>query len=311
MDLDYSATDLVKLFRNNKASLILGISLLIPFLLIMSAIFQSWQATFSVQAQTGVVEIITNENQPNWALEAISISVDNNEAEVLDGILTISKDTKIRFQALADGSIYAVISPTKMANADSPIIIFDNSLTGSTVIATELFEMHFPLSSLTGQYTFPIQGTLKLGDALHSQISTGNPILMTGSIQVFGDALFGDGRFKALNEELEAGDQISLSNRNDEPVVGFGFIGLNQSHSMQLQYHAESDSVEVSRFGSDGYSVEPTIWDRLSFDPILKIIVDFLTTWIPVVLAFFLISFRLFDARNEIIKEESSSENQN
>lgn len=307
MDLEVSTTELIGLFKRNRTAAVVSLSLVIPFMLILITVLQPWQATFSIRAETGVLEIITTENQPSWMLSNIDASVDSGEIEQKVGILTILSNIKVKFQSLSEGGIYVTLQSMELQQPNSPIATFEDSESGLVSVVKNFLELKFPVSLNTQGYTLPFQGMIKIGDVLHSQTSLDNPILTSGNIEVFGDALFGEGRFSALEEELEPGDQMLLYNENNKPVVGYGFVAIKDHSIMQLQFHAEADYTEVSRFGSNGYLIGPTVWDRFSKDPILKILIDFLNVWVPLVLAIILISARLLDAhKKNLIKEEGS-----
>ena len=284
MDLDSSfVTQFYTTFKNSKVLRFFIFAGLFASLVLILFFKQSWQATFSVNANTGIVEIDTHTKQNSWYLSDINISIDSEESQVKTGALVISKNTEIKFTTFNNGNILVQITSNFLADAKAIIATFEDSIGEEIYLIKESLE--FILSN-EDNYIFPIQGQWKTGDVIHSQTSEDNPILFNGQIRVYGNTFFSEGKFQAIEELLEAGDQMELKYHNNKPAIGSGFVSMNKDYGLQIQYHAEADYADIKRFGSEGYKISPTIWNRLSNDPISVILFNIFITLAPFILIY-------------------------
>ncbi|MCF6317862.1 MAG: hypothetical protein L3J83_01065 [Proteobacteria bacterium] len=284
MDLDSSDyTQVYSSYKHSKLMKYIFLAILFFSLLSIPFFKQSWQATYSVNANTGIVEISVHKKQNSWYLKDVNISIDSNNDQVKTGTLVVFKNTNIKFTAYNNGNVFVEISSNSVANTKGIIATFEDSLGGK--IQTIKQSLGFLLTSNNG-YNFPIQGQWKIGDVIHGQTSEENPILLNGQIRVYGNTFFSDGKFQAIEELLEAGDQMELKYNDARPSIGSGFVSMNEDYGMQVQYHAEADYADMNRFGSAGYKISPTIWHRLSNDPISVILFNIFITLAPFILIY-------------------------
>jgi len=286
---------MIKKTTGAKNSLYTFSILLLLVLAFITFALSSWQGTFSLKATTEILQIKTSENLLDWALKDVEIAFDKNPIAKYSGYLSIDSGTIIDFQNRSDGFTYLSLRSADPKKKIASFLIEEDGTNLTQEISSKIDAFNHLQIRITDipknlKYIFPFQGQLTVGDTVHSQVSLDNQLLQHGEVEILGSTVIGNSRFKALDATIDSGEKIKFIKDTKISVNGYGFITIDKLSSMDVRYYVEADFIQVSRYGSDGYHIEPTMWDRLSNDPSLKAAILIITTAVSMYITYWFMS---------------------
>ena len=265
---------------------------LLPLIIIVIAMNLPWQATFSINAQTEVAEFETGQqNVPNWFIETERIRIDGIDADPFSGQLEIGSETRVRLVRLQNGPLRLTVDQA----GQGPVATLYDEAENRVATARERLQaiVAVPQGEAT---TLPIAGRAVIGDTIFSQSVETSPVLLDGHVQVFGRYVIGRNRFAAQQAPLDSGDRLELDYSSTAPG-GHGLIRVQRDRpGVQVVFHADADAVRILRFGTAGYELSPSLWARVSADPLYQSLLAIYAVLLPAIglaLASLLNQFRL------------------
>ena len=105
-------------------------------------------------------------------------------------------------------------------------------------------------------------------------------ILLSGQVRIIEQQLFRDKRYIAGDYLLDSGDRLALYKDNSlkENVNMKGFLRISDKTSFDFTVHGVGEVLMVFRLGSADYQITPSIWSRITKDPIIAAITTILAT---------------------------------
>ena len=265
---------------------------LLPLIIIVIAMNVPWQATFSINAQTEVAQFETaQQNIPNWFVTSERIRIDGVDAEPFSGQLEIGRETRIRLVRLQNGPLRLTVD---QSGPGTVATLYDKA---ESRIATAQKRLQAIVAVPQGEATtLPIAGRAVIGDTVFSQSVETSPVLLDGHVQVFGRYVIGRNRFAAQQAPLDPGDRLELD-YSSTSSGGQGLIRIQPGRpGVQVVFHADADAVRILRFGTAGYELSPSLWARVSADPLYQSLLAIYAVLLPAIgltLASLLNQFRL------------------
>lgn len=269
---------LLNLYGLRAAGLLLAVALLLPVALILWTMGSRWDATFSVSAQTEVLSFQTDKiNVPNWFLSFNRLRIDGEDIDPGQMQLSIGHDARSTLRRLETGPLQLQIESmgsekvtSLFSPADEPIIEVKRVL--QALIAPPAGE---PL-------TLPLAGQAVIGETVFAQTASTSPVLLDGEIEVFGLEFLGDNRFSANRAQLSPGDRLEILDHGNT-ASGHGLIRIeSDAPGMRVIFHADGDAASIVRFGTAGYELSPSLWSRISSDPLFRNILAIYAALLPV-----------------------------
>ena len=95
---------------------------------------------------------------------------------------------------------------------------------------------------------------------------TEKPLL--GNLFGEGGSLLSDVPYIVSRVSLDPGDRVQFISSDGNDIVARGAIIAGPTGRMQMVAHAKATAVKVDRFGSAGYSIRPTLTDRIMNEPL-------------------------------------------
>src|SRR6056297_651663 len=98
---------------------------LVPLIIIVLSMNLPWQATFSINAQTEVVEFETGQhNVPNWFVTTDRMRVDGVDTDPFSGQIEIGRETRVRLVRLQTGELRLTL---ERAGQGPAATLYDNA----------------------------------------------------------------------------------------------------------------------------------------------------------------------------------------
>ncbi|MFC4347117.1 hypothetical protein ACFO5Q_04605 [Kordiimonas lipolytica] len=277
MVLELSGDDVERIVKNKFQRLLLPLVLIaLPVIISLAILSIGWDISFSVTARTEVITIdAAGEALPEWTIKdarleeyTIDPSVDGGMApdiRQLSGTLAIGRGAYVRVEYAGRDFVYIDVSSSN-TEPDTSIATFRDGETGTSEFIRDGFSLRLSVKSDGSKVLLPIGGVLTVGDIVHLQGAADQYILQEGSVEGVAEEAVSDGRFVAVEAEVDPGDVISFWNAVDDPATSIGFLEFRHGSSMLAQILGNAAWVKVDRLGSDGYKIQPTLWDRVSKD---------------------------------------------
>ncbi len=226
-----------------------------------------WNATFSIDAKTNIVSLSTGEQvMPRWWVEDVSIFTMDDELS-FSGQIEIEPNVSITFTQLNNEKVQV-----ELISADRSATVAKLYAPDDTLERTIAREMYLEISTSSAQQSLPIVGNITAGQLISAQSFGGSPILKEGTVSILGKSLVSEEKFAAGRADLQAGDRLQVVPAKETDIsVGYGLISMdNASNNLNLTYHSFGEKVQVSRYGSEGYTIRPSIPARITSDPVLQ-----------------------------------------
>lgn len=269
---------LLGLFGWKVPALLLFSILLLPPIAIVLTMSLGWEATFSTDAQTEILKFRSaDHNVPNWFVAFDRLRVDGRDLTGLEAQVHIARNARVRLQRLETGPLELTIEAEREGpaarlydRADQPIAEAQERLQGLVTLTA------------SSTLTLPLAGHAAIGETVFSQATGTSPVLIDGGVEVFGLEAFGRNRFAAGRVELDAGDRLQIS-RDGDTAGGHGLIRVESGRpGMQVVFHADGDKARIVRFGTAGYELSPSLWARISSDPLYQALLALYAALLPV-----------------------------
>lgn len=232
---------------------------------------------FTVNGDTESITIEFSANNINqWNVSNASVLLDVTEPE---NLLELSSESYFIPQNLTTARI--VIKPYgKEQYAFVISAETDNASVGQIETPNEVIDLpaYAEISvPITYSKILPFDGRVRIGEDVGIGVEN---ILLNANVQIVEKQFFMDDRYIAATFSLDAGDRVSLFQNSSKQRLADtrGFLRMKQSDGFAFTIHGEADVLRVDRLGSDGYSISPSIWPRLTSDPIMASITTLLAT---------------------------------
>jgi hypothetical protein len=288
------AVSFVKALRDCKKHFNLLFIFAVGFVALL-ILFGNRNSVYSIKGTTQTITLATSSNQLNqWVIEAgsvftmSSVSCDlelnaNNALELSNNlqitITTEKMDDKLSYLLVArsDGNNVASI------NSDSKICDISDYL-----------ELNIDADQAL---TLPFEAITFIGE----DVGTGvDKLLIDGSVNILEKQFFSSKRYIGETLQLNMGDRVRLAVDNpNESASAKGFVRFIDNSNLYFSVTSQADSVLIERFGSSTLTITPSIWSRITNDPIVAALGSLFA------LLFLLIEF--FMAFNQIFKKDGSS----
>jgi hypothetical protein len=271
-----------RLFDLFSLKAVLAFTLLVfaaPALFIGIAKNFDWKATFSVDASTEIVEFTTGQqNIPNWYVTIDRLRADGSDVELPEAQLAIGRDTRVRAIRLQTGALRLDIA----SQGNGPAAELYDAADNRILRAEQRLQALIALPA-NAALTLPLAGRATIGDTVFSQTIETSPVLLDGTVKVYGLSFFGRNRFAAGEASLDTGDRVEIDYEK-ATGGGHGMLRVDPERAgIQTVFHADGVKARVIRFGTGGYELRPSMWARISSDPLYQAMLAIYAAILPVV----------------------------
>jgi len=252
---------------------------------------------YQVSAETGFLKLhLSDSIQNRWDISEFEICQPNDNDFLFDDeieeqplfdclppetnqdelIINVNANTFASFNWSMEQGLQIELSAIKsVGSLDIP--------SGETKLLGEKVLLHRKINNLSS-LMFTFEGEAQVGT--EAKLGNNN-LLRDGNIQVYEKAKWVGKRYLLGELNLEMGDAISLTQSNDNNAMSLvkGMLRISSEETgyekgiYVVAYTAAStgsidnDSLQVTRFGTEGYSFSPTAWNRIQSDPLTNIFI--------------------------------------
>lgn len=147
--------------------------------------------------------------------------------------------------------------------------------------------------TLSRNFVLPFEGTAFVGEDVGQNVES---LLLAGEVNILESRFLSSGRYPGESYTLDTGDRISIVD-NDAEYVSKGFLRITQSDAFYFSVVSEGDGVQVTRFGNEDLLITPSVWSRVTKDPVVAAITSLFA------LMFLLLEFALLLKQTLLNKE--------
>ena len=226
---------------------------------------------FTIRGETENITIVFSaDNLNQWDLSYATLLLDITEP---DSLVELPLDS---FFMPKEGTTARVVIKKKENKANQLIITLEND--GKSVGEIETSDKIIQLPSYAEISIFineprvmPLDGYVRVGEDVGLGVES---LLLSGEVSIVEKQFFRDERYIATEHKLDTGDRVELHNNTeiDSLAKAKGFIRITSSTPLSFTIHGEAKAVKVHRLGSNSYLITPSIWPRISNDPIIAAI---------------------------------------
>jgi hypothetical protein len=272
-----------------------GIFVLSIGLIAILILFGNRSSVYSIKGNTQTISLTTSTNQLNrWVIDTGAIftlsDIDCVAELTEDNYLQLNNDQKVTIttEKTDDKTSYLIVARS------------DGNNVGQLVTSDKTCELEDYLEiSIDGaqSLTLPFAATTFIGE----DVGTGvEKLLIDGSVNILEKQFFTAKRYIGETIELNMGDRVRLSETGSKgKTYAKGFLRFLDGESIYFSVTSQSDSVLIERFGSSTLTISPSVWSRITNDPVVAALGSLFA------LLFLLVEF--FMAFNQIFKKVDSS----
>lgn len=169
-------------------------------------------------------------------------------------------DTKLRITSINDVTKHQLLITARSDNVTGELIASNTAQPLSGYIEIML--------TLSKNFVLPFEGTAFVGEDVGQDVES---LLLAGEVNILESRFLSSGRYLGENYILDTGDRISIVN-NDAEYVSKGFLRITQSDAFYFSVVSEGDGVQVTRFGNEDLLITPSVWSRVTKDPVVAAI---------------------------------------
>lgn len=248
-----------------------GIVILVLIVIAASIILLGDRSSiFSIKGNTQTLTIRTTTNPVNeWVFSqgtVFSVSSGPNEYSLSENTpLILEAGNKIIITTFERGGNTTVVINAKK---DSGIVAtIENP--DSDIVLTDYIDITI---QITSTLSFPFEGEALIGEDIGDGVDS---ILLSGEVSVLEQLFLTSGRYQGEIYDLNTGDRVFVTS-NNQSVISKGFIRVTSDESFYFSAISEGSEARVIRFGSQDIVITPSLWSRVTKDPIVSAITAFL-----------------------------------
>ncbi len=261
-----TAEKFVAIFSLRDKRLHAGYSLII-MLGIVAAIILLGDRTniYSVKGHSQTITINTTSAEINeWYFESGILVAEDLFLEPVslsaEKTITFATDTKLRVTSINRDDHYKILISAK--NPDF-VGTFKN---GNNV--TKLTGYIELLLTTSNDLVLPFEGKAYLGEDVGVGVES---LLLEGEVSILESRFLSSGRYQGETYALDTGDRATIVDLNKE-YISKGFIRITDETAFYFSVVSEGDGVRVTRFGNEDLLLTPSIWSRVTKDPVVAAI---------------------------------------
>lgn len=255
-------------------------------------LFGNRNSVYGIKGNTQTITLTTSSNQLNkWELNTGTVfdmsghscSVELSE----DNVLALYENIKITITSeIFESKPRFLLIARKHAK---PIAKVSTSTASCEI--NDYLEVTIDAKNLL---TMPFEAVTFIGEDVGSGV---DKLLLDGSVDILEKQFFSAKRYIGETVHLNMGDRVRLEEEhNNEPPYSKGFIRFIDNSDIYFSVTSQAKSVLIERFGSSTITVSPSVWSRMTNDPVVAALGSLFA------LLFVLVEF--FMAFNQIFKKE-------
>jgi hypothetical protein len=124
------------------------------------------------------------------------------------------------------------------------------------------------LVTISSNLILPFEGKAFLGEDVGRDVDS---LLLDGEVSILESRFMSSGRYQGITYTLDTGDRATIVDLNNE-YISKGFLRITDENAFYFSVVAEGDGVQVTRFGNEDLLLTPSIWSRVTKDPVVAAI---------------------------------------
>ncbi|MGH1353124.1 MAG: hypothetical protein ACRBBN_20290 [Methyloligellaceae bacterium] len=252
-------------------SYFISVAFSIPFLFVLWAQYYPWKTGFRLNASAYYIQFhVQNTNIPDWHLKNVNLECQSQLCvNQFEGILKINRGVLVSFQSISKSKFEVRLEAQPNKTIGTLIDSSDEVL--GQLPQKLLIEYHTTPMSKEGPVSFAVAGRFKVGKVIQARTSSGQSTITSGVLEVFGRPFKGRAPFRAIEYRLQPGESVTFGDCGKDCGIATGVItSTEESMPLSISLQAKAIEARIKRFGSNHYSISPSLWDRLVSDPILQ-----------------------------------------
>ena len=121
------------------------------------------------------------------------------------------------------------------------------------------------LVTVSSNLVLPFEGKALLGEDVGRDVDS---LLLDGEVSILQSRFMSPRRYQSVTYTLDTGDRATIKDVNNE-YISKGFLRITDENAFYFSVVSEGDGVQLTRFGNEDLLLTPSIWSRVTKDPIV------------------------------------------
>jgi hypothetical protein len=251
--------------RLRRIALVAGVLTLLAALALVST--RRVRTTFSLAATTQLVVFeASDRHRSPWHLQRATLFRPAREEEPggeedFSGTLVVNPGTKVVVERIGTRTVRILLERPRAAGAAGLLRARGG---GRSRVAGDGLVLTGEPSTLGGAagLVLPLAGRISVGTEVGQDLGDEPALLLGGRVSLLAHTLLGSRRYDAGSAMLEFGDYPTVDALGD----AYGLLRIGDDRDMEVQYRVVARSMRIDRFGSLGYEVYASLFDRIGND---------------------------------------------
>lgn len=235
---------------------------------------------FNINAQTQIVELVTNKNIPNRIVISQSNIYDKGNnliEEKFNGTIELKANTVTKFIRVGSNSLRIDIENKNDNNTVNCIVrntkeaqLTLNDHSKISVICNDINKQREEF----GNMVFNLTGEINIGSIVGNQTYPDiYPILKNGKISLIEKMIVGKGNYEVGDYALNIGDRVKILKAKS---AALGLLVIDERPDMHISYRVEGKNARIIKHGPQkgnmGFLVRSSFTDKFNYDFGIQII---------------------------------------
>lgn len=220
---------------------------------------------YSVKGHTQALTINTTNSDINeWFFETGTLVAEDLFLEPVtlssESHFTFDAGTKLRITSFNTANQNRILFSAK-SPGQSGTLVSD----GEIIPLSGYVEL---LVTASSDLVLPFEGKALLGEDVGRDVDS---LLLDGNVSILESRFMSSGRYQSVTYELDTGDRATIVDLNQE-YISKGFLRITDKNAFYFSVVSEGEGVQVTRFGNEDLLLTPSIWSRVTKDPVVAAI---------------------------------------
>lgn len=220
---------------------------------------------YSVKGHTQTLTINTTSSDINeWYFDSGTLVAEELFLEPItlssERYFTFASGTELRITAVNSAGQHKILISAKSLKHSGTLESSD-----ATTPLSGYLEL---LVNLSKDIVLPFEGKAFLGEDVGRDVDS---LLLEGEVNILESRFMSSGRYQGETYTLDTGDRATIVDLNNE-YISKGFLRFTDENAFYFSVVSEGDGVRVTRFGNEDLLLTPSIWSRVTKDPVVAAI---------------------------------------
>lgn len=220
-------------------------------------------SNFAIKGTTEIATVITTGNPINtWQFDSGNVFSFESGIESLelsnDSFLVFQPGSEIQISVHSENDVNTMVIAAKNDDVTAVVTTPEHVLELTGYVDLSI--------TITEPIILPFEGKALIGEDIGEGVDS---ILLSGEISVSESRFLSSGRYQGEVHTLNPGDRVFVTGTGENNAVSKGFLRIENDETFYFSVISEGDEAKITRFGSEDLIITPSLWSRVTKDPVV------------------------------------------